>query len=41
LFDGQEHVNRYIKELQIIDGIINVDSEFLIARYKERGALLI
>ncbi|WP_378953634.1 Lrp/AsnC family transcriptional regulator [Pelosinus sp. sgz500959] len=41
LFDDQEHANRYIQELQEIDGITNVESEFLIARYKERGALLI
>jgi len=41
LFDDQEHANRYIQQLQAIDGITNVESEFLIARYKERGSLLI
>lgn len=41
LFDDQEHANRYIRKLQSIDGITNVDSEFLLRRYKERGALLI
>lgn len=41
LFDDQEHANRYIQALQTIDGITNVHSEFLIARYKERSALLI
>ncbi|MBP2643708.1 MAG: transcriptional regulator, AsnC family [Firmicutes bacterium] len=41
LFDDQEHVKRYIQELQTIDGITNVNSELLVTRYKERGALLI
>jgi Lrp/AsnC family transcriptional regulator, leucine-responsive regulatory protein len=41
LFDGQEHADRYIQKLQAIDGITSVNSELLIARYKERGALLI
>lgn len=41
LFDDQEHANRCIRELQSIDGIVSVDSEVLLARYKERGALLI
>lgn len=41
LFDDQEHASRYIQQLQCIDGITSVDSEFLITRYKERGALLI
>lgn len=41
LFDDQEHANRYVRTLQSIDGITSVDSEFLITRYKERGALLI
>lgn len=41
LFDDQEHANHYIKQLQLIDGILSVDTEFLITRYKERGALLI
>lgn len=41
LFDDQEHGNRYIRKLHSINGITNVDSEFLITRYKERGALLI
>lgn len=41
LFDDQEHANRCIRELQSIDGIISVDSEILLARCKERGALLI
>lgn len=41
LFDDQEHANRYVRKLQSIAGITNVDAEFLITRYKERGALLI
>jgi len=41
LFDDQEHCNRYIRKLQSVKGITNVDAEFLITRYKERGALLI
>jgi len=41
LFDDQEHANCCIRKLQSIDGITSVDSEFLITRYKERGALLI
>ncbi|VBB05147.1 asnc bacterial regulatory protein hth signature [Lucifera butyrica] len=41
LFDNQEHADRYVRELQGIDGITRVCSEFLIRRYKERGALLI
>jgi Lrp/AsnC family leucine-responsive transcriptional regulator len=41
LFDDQEHANRYIQELKAIEGITNVNSEFLVARYKERSALLI
>jgi len=41
LFDDQEHASRYIQKLQSIDGIHSVESEFLIKRYKERGALLI
>lgn len=41
LFDNQEQGNHYIRKLQSIDGIDSVDSEFLITRYKERGALLI
>lgn len=41
LFDDQEHANRYVRKLQTADGITNVEAEFLITRYKERGALLI
>lgn len=41
LFDDPEQGNRYIRKLQSIDGIQSVASEFLITRYKERGALLI
>lgn len=41
LFDDQEHADLCIRELQSVDGIIDVHSEFLIARYKERSALLI
>ncbi|WP_110953975.1 Lrp/AsnC family transcriptional regulator [Anaerosinus massiliensis] len=41
LFDNQEHVSRYAQQLREIDGIQSVESEFLITRYKERGALLI
>lgn len=41
LFDDQEHANQYVRKLQSIDGITSVDAEFLITRYKERGALLI
>lgn len=41
LFDNQEHVSRYTQQLHTIDGILSVESEFLITRYKERGALLI
>ncbi|MBP2649923.1 MAG: transcriptional regulator, AsnC family [Firmicutes bacterium] len=41
LLDDQAHAERYIHKLQAINGIINVHSEFLITRYKERSALLI
>lgn len=41
LLDDQEHAERYVRTLQTIDGITNVHTEFLITRYKERGALLI
>lgn len=41
LFDDQEHASRYTQRLHSIDGITSVESEFLITRYKERGALLI
>jgi Lrp/AsnC family transcriptional regulator, leucine-responsive regulatory protein len=41
LFDDQYHVERYLQRLRKIEGIVSVESEFLMARYKERGALLI
>lgn len=41
LFDDQEHANRYVRKLQTVEGITSVEAEFLITRYKERGALLI
>ncbi len=41
LFDDQDHVERYLQRLRKIEGIVSVESEFLMARYKERGALLI
>lgn len=41
LLDDPEHAERYLKKLQAINGITSVQSEVLIARYKERGGLLI
>ncbi len=41
LFDDQDHASSYVQKLRDIDGISSVESEFLITRYKERGALLI
>lgn len=41
LMDDQEHVERYLKKLQYIEGIINVHSEFLIRRFKEREGIQI
>jgi DNA-binding Lrp family transcriptional regulator len=41
LFDDQDHASSYVQKLREIDGITSVESEFLITRYKERGALLI
>lgn len=41
LLDDQEHSERYVRTLQNINGIISVNAELLITRYKERGALLI
>lgn len=41
LLDDQEHSERYVRTLQNISGIISVNAELLITRYKERGALLI
>ncbi|MFD0867569.1 Lrp/AsnC family transcriptional regulator [Paenibacillus residui] len=41
LLDNPEHVEQYLKKLQAIEGIVDVQSEVLIARYKERGGLLI
>lgn len=41
LLDDQEHSERYVRTLQGISGIISVNTELLITRYKERGALLI
>ncbi|GIP32991.1 Lrp/AsnC family transcriptional regulator [Paenibacillus sp. J2TS4] len=41
LLDNAEHAERYLKKLQAIEGITDVQSEVLIARYKERGGLLI
>lgn len=41
LMDDQEHVERYLKKLQYIEGIMNVHSEFLIRRFKEREGIQI
>ncbi len=41
LFDDQEHADHYFRAMQSVDGIVDVHSDFLITRYKERGALLI
>ncbi|MEC0372543.1 Lrp/AsnC family transcriptional regulator [Paenibacillus chibensis] len=41
LMDHQEHVVRYLRRLQALEGITNVHSEFLIKRFKEREGLLI
>ncbi|MGN7383318.1 Leucine-responsive regulatory protein [Chlamydia abortus] len=41
LLDNPEHAEQYLKKLQAIEGIVDVQSEVLIARYKERGGLLI
>jgi DNA-binding Lrp family transcriptional regulator len=41
LLDDQEHAERYVRQLRGIEGITSVQAEFLITRYKERGALLI
>lgn len=41
LMDHQEHVERYLRRLQALEGITNVHSEFLIKRFKEREGLLI
>lgn len=41
LMDDQEHVERYLKKLQSIEGITNVHSEFLIRRFKEREGIQI
>lgn len=41
LFDDPDQGSRYLRKLQSMDGIERVESEFLITRLKERGALLI
>ncbi|GAB6991590.1 Lrp/AsnC family transcriptional regulator [Paenibacillus pini] len=41
LMDNQTHVERYLIRLQSIEGITNVDSEFLVRRFKEREGILI
>ncbi|MBU5441521.1 Lrp/AsnC family transcriptional regulator [Paenibacillus sp. MSJ-34] len=41
LMDDQEHVERYLRKLQTIEGITNVHSEFLIRRFKEREGIQI
>ncbi|KIL38322.1 AsnC family transcriptional regulator [Gordoniibacillus kamchatkensis] len=41
LMDDQEHVEMYLKRLQLLEGITNVHSEFLIRRFKEREGIQI
>lgn len=41
LLDDLDHAAEFMRKLQGISGITKVASEFVIARYKERGALLI
>lgn len=41
LLDDSLHAEQMLKRLQTIEGITSVKSEVLIARYKERGAMLI
>ncbi|GIO57781.1 Lrp/AsnC family transcriptional regulator [Paenibacillus cellulositrophicus] len=41
LMDDQEHVEKYLRKLQTVEGITNVHSEFLIRRFKEREGIQI
>lgn len=41
LFDSQEHLHHCLTNINSMDGVLSVETELLIARYKERGALLI
>lgn len=41
LLDDLEHADQFQQKLTATPGITNVQSEFVISRYKERGALLI
>lgn len=41
LLDDQSHAERYMARLRQTPGIISVDSELLLSRYKERGSMLI
>ncbi|AQR76965.1 Lrp/AsnC family transcriptional regulator [Paenibacillus larvae] len=41
LLDDSTHAGKMMKKLQKIEGITSVQSEVLIARYKERGGMLI
>jgi DNA-binding Lrp family transcriptional regulator len=41
LFEDQTHTSNFIESLKTLNGIKNVNSEFLIKRFKERGSILI
>jgi len=41
LFDDQQHAAVFLAGLRQMEGILSVESELLLSRYKERGSLLI
>ena len=41
LFDDQQHAARYVQMLRQLEGVVEVESELLLSRYKERDSLLI
>lgn len=41
LFDNQEQLQRCLETINQMNGILSIETEFVIARHKERGALLI
>lgn len=41
LFDNQEQLQCCLEKINQMNGILSIETEFVIARHKERGALLI
>ena len=41
LFDDQAHAAAFLAQIKAVPGVVSVESEMLISRYKERDSLLI